>query len=372
MKNIRILFLVMVLAMMLTVVTQADVPQMINYQGRLTADRGEPVPDGDYSINFAFYDDPIRGELLWQETHPVVPILNGMFSVLLGSNDPIDPFQCSSFFDVYVEVTVDGGEPSSPRTQLVSVPSAMIAHSIRGDIETDEGSIVLKSSDGDSLVYIGSGGRAGPGIYIFNPQPEPPGRSGIEMNTAATQSSINIQYTPTTLGDGPSAEIRSTADSSVVLMRGPRSAAGPEAPAIALLTKADSAKVGIGTATPSEALHVIGNIGLTGEVVQITDTKLKKNIEPIDNALELIDGLRGMRYDWRRDEFKEYRLPEGRQVGFLAQDVETVLPELVRHDNNGHKMVAYSKITAVLVEAIKELRQQNEDLKRRIEQLESR
>ena len=155
-------------------------------------------------------------------------------------------------------------------------------------------------------------------------------------------------------------------------MRGPRSAAGEEAPVIALLVGADSAKVGIGTSIPSEALHVVGNIALTGEMVWLTDTKLKKNIEPIDNALELVEGLRGMRYDWRRDEFKEYRLPEGRQIGLLAQDVEAVLPEIVHQDNNGHRMVAYSKITAVLVEAIKELRQQNEELKRRIEQLESR
>ncbi len=422
MKNVRILFLVMALAMTLTAVISADVPQLINYQGRLTDSSGEPVPDGTSSIHFAFFDDSIRGVLLWEETHPDVPILNGMFSVLLGSNDPIDPFQCNSFFDVYVEVTVGGGEPSSPRLRLAPVPSAMIAHSIRGDIETDEGSILVKNSDGDSLVYIGSGGRAGPGIYIFNPQPEPPGRPGINMTTDAASSQFEvgfaregpdeiasvavnadashagivvtdahsgdantlvslhantgvaevvIEFTPAVRGDGPSTEIRSTPDSGVVLMRGPRSAAGPEAPVIALVTSADSAKVGIGTAYPSEALYVVGNIVATGEIVSYTETKLKKNIEPIDNALNIIEGLRGMRYDWRRDEFKEYRLPEGRQVGFLAEDVEAVLPEIVRHDNNGHGMVAYNKITVVLVEAIKELRAENDELRKRIEQLEN-
>lgn len=366
-SSLFVLTAVLILAMGV----QAEIPSMINYQGRLTDSSGEPAPDGASSVHFAFYDDSVRGILLWEETHPEVQIVNGLFSVILGSIVPIDPNSCNSFFDVYVEVTVDGGEPSQPRLQLASAPSAIVAHRLVGDIETDAGTIVLKSSDGDSLIYIGSGGRADPSIYMFNPQPEPPGRPGIDLTTSATQSEIKVQYTPATRADGPLTEIRSTPESSMVLMRGPRSAAGPEAPVIALLTNADSAKVGIGTATPTEALHVIGNIALTGEVQVVTDTKLKKNIAPIDNALELVEGLRGMRYDWRRDEFKEYRLPEGRQIGLLAQDVEAVLPEIVHQDNNGYKMVAYDKIIPVLVEAIKELRVENDELRKRIEQLEN-
>ena len=423
MKNVRILFLVMALAMTLTAVISADVPQLINYQGRLTDSSGEPVPDGTSSIHFAFFDDSIRGVLLWEETHPVVPILNGMFSVLLGSNDPIDPGDFISFFDVYVELTVNGGEPSSPRTRFVSVPNAMVAHRISGDIETDEGSIVLKSSDGDSLIVIGSGDdRANVNLLMFNPQPEPPGLLGINMTTSDVSSQFEvgfsregpdeiasvavnadathagivvtdahsgdantlvslrantgvtevvIEYTPAVRGDGPSTEIRSTPDSGVVLMRGPRSAAGPEAPVIALVTSADSAKVGIGTAYPSEALYVVGNIVATGNITAMTETKVKTNIATVEGALDKVCNLRGVTYDFRRDEYPELRLSDKRQLGFLAEEVQAVVPHVVLDNGDNLRSVDYGRLTALLVEAIKELRAENDELRKRIEQLEN-
>jgi hypothetical protein len=51
----------------------------------------------------------------------------------------------------------------------------------------------------------------------------------------------------------------------------------------------------------------------------------------------------------------------GRQVGFLAQDVEQVLPEAVKTMNDGYKAVDYSRLTALLVEAVKELKAENEE-----------
>ena len=56
-------------------------------------------------------------------------------------------------------------------------------------------------------------------------------------------------------------------------------------------------------------------------------------------------------YDWNTEEFEEKNFEEGRQVGFIAQEVEAVLPEVVRTDNHGYKSLDYARLTAVLVEA---------------------
>jgi hypothetical protein len=68
--------------------------------------------------------------------------------------------------------------------------------------------------------------------------------------------------------------------------------------------------------------------------------------------------LRGVSFEW-----KDKAQDAGTQVGMIAQEVETVLPELVSTDSEGYKSLAYDKMTAVLIEAIKELKAQNDALK---------
>lgn len=143
-----------------------------------------------------------------------------------------------------------------------------------------------------------------------------------------------------------------------------------DAPVITMVTGPDGAKMGIGTTNLTEALCVIGNIALTGDMVIYTDTKLKTNIAPIDNALETIGALNGVSYDWRQDADSKLRLTNRRQIGLLAHEVEAVLPELVHYDGDGNRMVAYTKLTAVLIEAIKELNAENESLKKRLDRIE--
>ncbi len=84
-----------------------------------------------------------------------------------------------------------------------------------------------------------------------------------------------------------------------------------------------------------------------------SDRRLKKDIRPLDGALAKVLALRGVTYDWRRDEFPERRLPAGRQVGFIAQEVEAVVPEVVG-EVDGLKTLAPQHLTALLVEAVRE------------------
>jgi hypothetical protein len=92
-----------------------------------------------------------------------------------------------------------------------------------------------------------------------------------------------------------------------------------------------------------------GNAVLAGTLTEHSDMRLKKNIRPISNALDKILSLHGYNYNWI-DINKDNAL----QSGVLAQEVQQVLPELVKEDKNGVLSVNYSGIIPVLIEAIKE------------------
>ena len=68
----------------------AQEPILVNYQGRLNGSTGDPVPDGSYQVSFGLWDDLTNGIQLWMEVHPTVQTSNGMFSVELGSIDPLN------------------------------------------------------------------------------------------------------------------------------------------------------------------------------------------------------------------------------------------------------------------------------------------
>ena len=71
----------------------------------------------------------------------------------------------------------------------------------------------------------------------------------------------------------------------------------------------------------------------------------------------MVNRLRGVRYNWKDENRPEHK------IGFIAQEVEEVLPELVKTREDGFKGVNYAEMTAVLVEAVKELTAQVEALK---------
>ena len=99
-------------------------------------------------------------------------------------------------------------------------------------------------------------------------------------------------------------------------------------------------------------------------VNQTSDQRLKTNIQTLDNGLEKTLQMRGVTYNWIDD-----NKTQEKQTGLIAQEVEKVFPEFVHTDEEGMKSVNYAQMTAVLIEAVKELNSKINDLEKEKEEL---
>ena len=104
--------------------------------------------------------------------------------------------------------------------------------------------------------------------------------------------------------------------------------------------------------------HADGNV-VAYSITVSSDERLKENIEVVENALNKVSVLRGVTFDWIRDGKSS--------AGVIAQEVQNVLPQAVTEVTgmNGvqHLTVNYSALTSILIEAIKELKAEVEELK---------
>ena len=157
------------------------------------------------------------------------------------------------------------------------------------------------------------------------------------------------------------------------------------------LTVLKNGNIGIGTDTPAELLDVNGNAAFRaigsgayegpvnrtsdGTLTTATsDERLKENISTLQDCLFKVLQLRGVSYTWKTN--PEY----GMRIGFIAQEFEKIIPELVfTNKRDGYKGINYAEVSSVLVEAIKELKAENDllkaenmQLKTKIETMESR
>jgi len=89
-----------------------------------------------------------------------------------------------------------------------------------------------------------------------------------------------------------------------------------------------------------------------------SDRRFKQNITPIASALDKVTKLQGVSFTWNRAAFPARNFSAGKEIGLIAQDVESVIPEVVLTDAEGYKSITYDKLTAVLIEAVKELKTQ--------------
>jgi hypothetical protein len=147
MKRLFQIFVIGALVALLATLASAQVPRMINYQGKLTTSAGAPVND-TLQMVFSIYADSGGTNLLWTETQPAVIVEKGVFNVLLGSVDSI-PYSVFDGSIGYLGVKVGEDPEITPRKKMVSVAYAYRAGEGGGWI--DAGTVVRLTTSTDSV-----------------------------------------------------------------------------------------------------------------------------------------------------------------------------------------------------------------------------
>jgi hypothetical protein len=130
------------------------------------------------------------------------------------------------------------------------------------------------------------------------------------------------------------------------------------------ITIMENGNIGMGSLTPSVRLQVAGDI-IANSIAGSSDLRYKTNIRPVYNALDKVKALRGVYFNWNKEAFPDKNFGIKDELGFIAQEIENVVPEIVTKDNTKeeYRSVKYDKLVALLVEAIKEQQIQIDSLK---------
>jgi Chaperone of endosialidase len=219
-------------------------------------------------------------------------------------------------------------------------------------ITTENGSLIR-----DARMVIDHNGRVGIGVFT------PTAQLDVERGTAPDGTAIfrgTIHVSHFNYATNEDTYIRGGKNGSNVIIN----------------DVAGLGNVSIGPGTATEKFHVFGNIKASGTVCASniscpSDIRFKKNIVLLNNSLTNLLKIKGVRYDFRKDEFPEKNFSEKSQIGFIAQDIEKIFPEMVFTDAQGYKSVDYARLTPVLVEAIKELTLKNQTLASRLDKIEA-
>jgi hypothetical protein len=115
------------------------------------------------------------------------------------------------------------------------------------------------------------------------------------------------------------------------------------------------------------AISASGDIVADGDIIayNASDNRLKDNVKVIEGALDKIDGINGYEFDWN-DKSPGWAQQRGHDVGVLAQEIQKIHPEVVAERKNGYLGVDYKRLVPLLIQSVKELRSEVEELKKKV------
>lgn len=138
---------------------------------------------------------------------------------------------------------------------------------------------------------------------------------------------------------------------------------------------ANSDRLTINLRSNTSAYYVIdanGKIASSDGTLYSSDERYKKDIETITpDMLTKLEQVRGTTFKWRTDEFEHKNFSEGTKMGFIAQELKEVFPDLVNEGADGYYSINYTGLIPLLVEAVKDLNQKNQALEERVAKLEN-
>jgi len=370
---------------------QAQIPRTLSYQGIVTDASGSVKPDGTYSFTFKLYDVSSVGMALWTESK-TISVKDGLFSTALG--DQVI-FPTSLIFDksYWLGIQVGSEAELTPRVPLTSVgysfsalraDTAQVATSALAAIDLADGVVTsVKIQDGAvTPVKINTTGASSGQALIFNGSNlnwQTPSGEGLTLPYSGTYSGGSNAFEITNTGTGQALKIHNQGTNYALgiyndasAMYGIKISNDGNYPAIKITNynSGNNDALEVNQNGTGYAGYFAGNVYTTG-TYQGSDVRWKRNITTLEGTLSKVLALRGVQFEWNLEEYPRKGFREGSQIGLIAQEVEEVLPELVREDQDGYKAVDYPKVTAVLVEAIKEQQQEIEALKAAVAALQA-
>ena len=238
---------------------------------------------------------------------------------------------------------------------------------------TANGGISFGSSEtayGTSGQVLQSNGDAAPTWVTINAS------AGVTIgDTAPSSPSEGDQWWDSSVGrlyiyynDGNSSQ---WVDASPSLV-GPAGADGADGTTYTTTSNVQLGSLGIGT----PASGTSGEIRATNNITAYysSDFRLKENIKPLENPLNKLNSIRGVSFDWTEEEIQrrggidDYFVRKS-DIGVIAQEIETVLPEAVATRPDGYKAVRYELIIPLLIECLKTQQEQINSLKKQLEEI---
>lgn len=428
MKHVKYLFAALFF-LLFVAGAHAQIPRVISYQGQLLGANEQPVPEGNYKLTFKIYD--MSNNMLWAETHNSIHIANGLFQAFLGSVTPLNlPFEMPYMLGIQVGSDPELSPRIPITTTAYSISASQVFG--YNNVFPTEGNVGIGTLSPDpqhKLHVIGlarfdlPGGQINistpggwPGFIMFTPQghrrdividdPDPGSgyKGGISITTSNSSAAplatngititeegfvgvgtwlpkakVDIDFgatgairAGTPLGQGPgwimmapNGHRRDIVAGTPGFYIGVSTTSG--APPTDFII-AEGGKVGIGLpgTTPGNILTIVQNSStdpIADAWTTYSSKRWKTNIKPIENALDKVARLRGVTFDWKKDGKHD--------IGLIAEEVGQVIPEVVAYESNKKdaKSVDYSRLVAVLIEAVKAQQKEIESLKATVESL---
>lgn len=355
---------------------------------------------GPVDVTVRVYDALEGGNEMWSESHENVEVSGSVISLLIGkgtSNTTISSGLFGTNDARYVELEI-GDDVLDPRYPLGSVPRAFIADEALGvnaengiranaivigrdgnvdyefEYETigtteDNFNLRLQSNSwiqmhtvGERRLVIDTAGRVG----IGNVNPESVLHVGGDMTLDLGEG---LQF----VGDGGYFGGSSDARIMRIIDRNKTGGGFDGGFVIAGYTPDDNASLELLTIRENlfefkRDVRIDGDIS-ANNLSSSSDSRLKANINPIKDPLERILVLNGVSHQWRYEEFPERNFDRKTHFGFIAQDVNGIVPEVIGKDSKDFLTVDYSKMVPLLVEAIKEQNELITDMGKEVEML---
>ena len=389
---------------MIGIFCYGQAPQAFSYQAVAIGDGGTALTNQTVSIKVNInMGNAVGGTTAYSETHSPTTSDMGLFSLEVGHGTPIngvftniDWSTGAYFLSVEIDQDNNGTYQNLGMMQLLSVPYALYAEN---GIQGPAGPQGATGAPGDKGAQGATGATSPQGpAGSQGPQGDPgdPGEIGVpggglncwdlNMNMANDLEEDRNQDGIFSVLDcggitgitGPKGQTGNQGPASTIQgppgeigfagAKGDQGPAGPKGPTIECSPweKLDGniyylGNVGVGTNSPTCALDVIGDIASYG-ISLSSDLRYKTNVTQLQSMLDKVMQLEGVTYLFKTKEFAERSFSKELQVGLIAQEVEKVFPQLVTTKADGYKAVNYSKLSPILLEAIRNLNVEMEEV----------